>query len=232
MALNLNPQIFSKLHDTPQKSALFIGLGTLILVLSLFVFAIVPATSSVIEQYEKNKRRQELVDEQETKIENINKLVTEEEKYIDEIGLLNENYPIFTDTEYIVRNIQDYMVSSSDIEIISIDIDEKYTKMPSFVTSSDNAKYDGFDIVGVPIDIVYYCSIEGSVKLLKFFENFPSILSVENLTYSYIIDDSTESTVSADTPYNCVVSLLYYTKTAKPVLTPVVVKQGASTENN
>lgn len=233
MALNLNPQIFNKLHDTPQKSALFIGLGTLVLVLALFVFAIVPATSSVIEQYEKNKRRQELVEEQETKIANINKLVKEEEENIDQIGLLNENYPIFIDSEYILRNIQDYMVLNDDIFITTINIDDKTEKMPSFVTSSDNAKYDGFEILGTPVDINYYCSIEGSIKFLKYFENFPSILNIEKLGYSYITDESAESKVPAGTPYNCTLSLIYYTKVAKPKTsnTEVTLPTGGA-ENN
>lgn len=226
MALDLNPTIFSKLRSTPQRSALFIGLGTLVLVIALFVFAIVPATSSVVEQYEKNKKRQELVEQQETKIENLNKLVNEEEKYAQQIKILNENYPIFVDTEYVIRNIQDYADQNDDINIANIDVDDKYVQLPSYVTSSEMSKYDRYDIQGVNMTISYYCSIEGSVKFLKFFENFPSLLNVEKTSYAYQTDTNAE--LPPNTPYTCGLTVFYYTKFNKPNLTttPVPAESG------
>jgi hypothetical protein len=225
MALNLSPKIFSKLHDTPQKSAIFIGLGTLILVLGMFVFAIIPAVSSVIEQYEKNKRRTELVEEQEKKIDNLNKLVKSEEQYSKQIELLNENYPIFVDSEFVVRNLQAYMAQRNDIQFLSIAIDESRPEdIPSFIQEGEVGQYDKFDIKGIKTTLQYYCTIEGAVNFLNYLENYPSILNIVSLATAYRKDDSADSDAPANMPMDCGVSFLYYTKSLKPepVSTPEI----------
>lgn len=218
MALNLSPKIFDKLHDTPRKSALAIGLGTLALVIALFVFAIVPATSSVIEQYERNKERQVLVDAQNLKIDNINKLLQAEERHASEIELLNENYPDFVDTEYIARNINDYIVQSGDVTIRSVGVDDKLERVASFVTSTEATKYNRYEIIATPVVINYFCSVESSVKFLNYIENYPSILNITEASYNFI--ENADAGNPPNLPLDCNLELVYYSKLLKPEPTP------------
>lgn len=223
MALNLNPKIFAKLHDTPQKSAIFIGIGTLILVLALFVFAIVPAVSSVIRQYEKNKRRTELVELQERKIDNLNKLVQAEEAHGEEIALLNENYPTFVDSEYILQNLQNYLEQNIGVKFTSIRVDELTPEQVASFAQGGGEDFNRYTIQSIKIGVTYYCTIEGGVKFLRYLESYPSILSIVDTSYTYIETENEESGVSRDgLPMNCNTNLSYYTKVEKAA-TPVPV---------
>ncbi len=190
--------------NDPQKGTFTMAIGTIIVIIFMFLVAIRPALSSVFAQIANNKIRQNIINDQTTKEETLANLISLQSQYVTELDLLRSSLPEDNDIEYLLANVDAYDNASEQVKVtgytISYKTDKAYFQEMSELTNFEKAQIT-FNFEG---------NRETGIALVDFLENFPRPINVLSVnigrnTSSFVPNDITGS-VSATVYYRKEVS--------------------------
>ena len=204
MAVQFSRTIFKDLLDDPQKGTLTLAIGSTLIVIFMIVVAIRPAIVSVIKQVQSNEVRRELILKQEEKIETLTELVGRQSEYVFEIELLNEVFPDFDDSEYVLRNLHEYLMINEDVQLVSMEIDHSNTISNRFPTAP-------ISVGVIEVSFGVQSDIDQAYKLIDYLDKFPRILDIQTITYSALQNDNQVLPLTGSIDFN-----LYYIKDDVP----------------
>lgn len=184
MAKPQSKSVLSQLQDDPRKGTFTLAMGSVVIVIFMIVVAIRPAVTSVIKQVSSNKERAELITGQNEKLQNLKKLIDDQNSYSTEIELFKEAYPKHDDAEFVVRNIYEYVDEVSDLELTSMRFD--YAARPDGVSGVS-------DVEIFELKLQYNCDIDQAVNFIRFLESMPRIIDIDDISLSS--NEDTEETL-------------------------------------
>lgn len=200
-----NVQQLLEYLETKKGKTYFIGVITIVTVSIMLMFAIVPAIKSITDKVAQNKVRQEYLAVLNKREDIIKGLLSEEESSLDEISFLEELLPDRRNDEYFLANINRIALNNNNVVLSSKFGNETSSK---FKLKGSNDLF----LKEVPITLNVQGTIYSLGEFLQQIEEFPSIVSVDNITFT---NKNIRPTNGRDILLSLQVNYYYYQYVAK-----------------
>ncbi len=194
----VNKKFYNKFFDTPQNSAFTLAVATIILVLIMIFGAIRPAITSIVNEMQNNDERRRLIELQEKKRNNLESLLAQEREYAEQIGILNEIQPQFDDSEFVVRNINDYIKGNPNIVIQDYVINYQSRTRSSISSAAPSLRT-------LTLSLTFSSDIDNAIEFIEFLESFPRIFDIQDGRFFFAEEEFQNSNL----PLTGQIELLY-----------------------
>ena len=190
--------------ETRKGKTYTIAIVTIVTVIIMVVFAILPATLSITDKRAEIKVKREYFDQIVEKEAALKSLLQQEGEYSDNIELLNQYLPDDVNDEFVLANLDRY-ASLSNASLLRIDFKE-----PEPVQSEDPELLPpSQDVLQVPIVISLQADQDEFELFIRRIESFPMLMKVKDISYNNKdILDQTDIADADDFIFN--INLVYY----------------------
>lgn len=190
--------------ETRKGKTYTIAVVTIITVIIMVVFAILPAVLSITDKRAEIKVKKEYFEVITEKEAALKTLLQQEGEYADNVVLLNQYLPDDVNDEFILANLDEY-AKLSNLRLLRIDFKE-----PEIVQSEDPELLPpSQDVLQVPVVVSLQADQDEFELFLRRIESFPVLMKVKDISYNNKdILDQIDTAADDDFIFN--INLVYY----------------------
>ncbi|MCA9386462.1 hypothetical protein KC669_00340 [Candidatus Dojkabacteria bacterium] len=191
----------NELLNNSRNKSIFVSAVTILLLIVLIIFGIIPSMRSVISQYKENQLIQKTIDEANKKIAAIKDMVDEKENKSQVLGVFDTVMPMEIIQGETIEQLYDF--AGGDVYITAISFPEEYpTQSTSLLGVTEKVK-----------DVEVTIRADGTEKSLREFvrkiEESSKVFNIINLSFNRKSDDEIE-TLGIEKEFEINLTLEYY----------------------